>query len=298
MSGREPDPGGGRSLVRALRDGLVLAPGVFDGFSAMLAARSRAAAVYLSGYAVAASRHGLPDAGLTGLAELLAAVETVRRVCPLPVVADADTGYGGLLNVQHTVRELEARGVSAVQIEDQEMPKRCGHTRGKHVVDRREMQAKIEVAVETRTSDELLVVARTDARSTHGLDEALARARAYRAAGADLVFVEAPEDEREVERIAGELDMPLVLNVVPAGMRTPPLPARRLAELGFAMAVYPGLLALPALGAMRDALDGLFAEGVAPPPPAGLDPHELVGFPRVWHDEARWQERSAPVVPA
>lgn len=280
------------SLPALLAGGrLVQAPGVFDGLSAMLVQQSPAPAAYLSGYAVAASRAGLPDAGLTGLRELLDTVAVVRGRCDKPLIVDADTGYGGLLNVQHTVRELEQLGIAAVQLEDQEMPKRCGHTRGKHLVECSEMQAKIAVAAETRADAGLLIVARTDARAVEGLDAALARARAYREAGADVLFVEAPESREELRRIAGELDGPLLVNVVPAGMRTPPLPAEELRALGFAIAIYPGALALAAVGAMDGALRRLLMDGTQAAPT--VDVHALVGFGAVWADEERWQERFA-----
>lgn len=280
--------------ARALRDRLsagpmVVAPGVFDGFSALLAERSGAQAAYLSGYAVAASRYGLPDAGLVGLREMLDAIAVVRGACHAPLVADADTGYGGLLNVQHTVRAYEALGVAAIQLEDQELPKKCGHTQGKRLVPVEEVCAKVAVAAEAR--EEMLVIARTDARALEGLDAALGRARAYRRAGADVLFVEAPESEAELVRVAAELEGPVLVNVVPAGMRTPPLPVARLEELGFALAIYPGVLALAAVGAMHEALQALLATGEQLAPTIPLDPHELVGFPAVWADEARWQAR-------
>lgn len=283
------DPG---LRVRIDQGDLVVAPGVFDGFSAMLAQRSNFAAVYLGGYAVSGSRYGLPDAGLVGLREMLDAIAVVRRVCDKPMIADADTGYGGLLNVQHTVREYEALGVSAIQLEDQEMPKRCGHTQGKRVIGANEMAAKIDVAIETRRSDDCLIIARTDSRAALGLDEAIRRGRLYRSAGADVVFVEAPESFDEIARVAAEIEGPLLINVVPRGFRTPETDVAELRRLGFNLAIYPGLLAVAGMGAMDAALERLLARGDVDPdggPP--FSPHELVGFPDVWADEARWQQR-------
>lgn len=283
-------PAGLRDLIRA--GGFVAAPGVYDGFSAMLAQRYDFEAVYMSGYSVAASRYGLPDAGLVGMAQMLDAVRVIRRVCDKPLIADADTGYGGLLNVQHTVREYEAAGASAVQLEDQEMPKKCGHTKGKRVVDAEEMAAKIEVAAEARRSDGFLIVARTDSRAGLGLDEALRRGRLYREAGADVVFVEAPQSLEEMERVGAELEGPLLINMVPRNFLTPETPVDRLKEMGFGVAIYPGLMAFPAVGAMQSALERFLVEGeVDPKAGPTISPHDLVGFPAVWADEERWQLR-------
>lgn len=274
------------------RGTFVAAPGVYDGYSAMLARRYDFGAVYMSGYSVAASRYGLPDAGLVGMSEMLDAVRVIRRVCDKPLIADADTGYGGLLNIQHTVREYEEAGASAIQLEDQEMPKKCGHTKGKRVVEAREMAAKIEVAVEARHGDGFLVVARTDSRASLGLEEAIRRGRLYRKAGADVVFVEAPQSLEELERVGSDLEGPLLVNVVPRGFLTPETSVARLEKMGFGIAIYPGLMAFPAVGAMQEALER-FLDGGEADAGAGptISPHELVGFPAVWEAEERWQRR-------
>lgn len=273
----------------------VAAPGVFDGFSAMLAQRSACKAVYMGGYCVAASRWALPDAGIIGLAEMLDAIRVLRRACDKPLIADGDTGYGGLVNIQHTVREYEKAGVNAVHFEDQEMPKRCGHTQGKRVIPAEEMAMKIAVAVETRGSDDFLIIARTDSRQMLGLDEALRRVRLYQEAGADLLFVDAPESFEEVERIAAEGPRPAMINMVPPrDFKTPQISARRLHEMGFALGIYPGMLVSPGLAAMEASLDRFFETGEMDPAAPGVSPHELVGFPRVWADEARWSARFSP----
>lgn len=284
------------TLRQRIEEGAVVAaPGVYDGFSALVARELAPPAVYLSGYLVAASRHGLPDAGLIGLAEMLDAIRLVRRVCPLPLIADADTGYGGLLNVQHTVREYERAGVAAIQLEDQEMPKKCGHTRGKRVVPATEMAAKVSVAAEARTSDDLLIIARTDALATHGLDEALERIARYAEAGADVVFVDALTSPEELAAVGAAGGAPKMVNVTPPTPEfvTPPASLDELGTLGFSIAIYPGMLAWPALGAYEHALRGFAADGrqVIPAPSASFDVHELVGFEAVWEDERRWQER-------
>lgn len=278
----------------------VAAPGVHDGFSALLAGQFPFSAVYMSGYCVAASRFGLPDAGLIGLSDMLQVLTLIRKCTNKPIIADADTGYGGLLNVQHTVRAYEAAGASAIQIEDQEMPKKCGHTKGKRVIDAAEMAAKVAVAIESRRNDDLLVIARTDALATHGADEAIRRARLYRRAGADVVFIDALTDAALVRRVGEELGQegPLMINITPPapGFVTPEATPSELAEMGYAIAIYPGLFATSALAAMEAAAthflaSGLHPEGSAPRQSA----HDLVGFPRVWDDEARWRARFAQV---
>lgn len=271
----------------------IIAPGVFDGFSAMLANRTGFDALYMTGYGVSASRYGLPDAGLTTLTDMLAALHIIRPLTDLPIIADADTGYGGLLNVRHTVRCYEAAGANAIQIEDQEIPKKCGHTLGRRVIPMPDMVAKVHVAVEARRSPETLIIARTDARTAHGLDEAIARAQAYARAGADILFVESPESEAEMIRIGGEVNAPLLANMVPKGARTPELPAARLKELGFDIAIYPGVGFGAALGAMEQADAYLKQNGVSdvngPTSLAGA--HTLTGFPEVWALEKDWDTR-------
>ncbi len=271
----------------------IIAPGVFDGFSAMLANRAGFDAVYMTGYGVSASRYGLPDAGLTTLTDMLGALQIIRPLTNKPIIADADTGYGGLLNVRHTVRRYEAAGASAIQIEDQEIPKKCGHTLGRRVIPMADMVAKVQVAVEARLSPETLIIARTDARTGHGLDEAIARAQAYARAGADILFVESPESEAELARIGREIDAPLVANMVPKGARTPEIPAARLQELGFDMAIYPGVGFGAALGAMEKAYAYLRQNGVSDDngPTSLTSTHTLTGFPEVWELEKDWDAR-------
>jgi len=273
----------------------VSAPGVHDGTSALLADRLPFNSVYMSGYCVASSRFGLPDAGLIGLSDMLQVVTLIKRCTAHPLIADADAGYGGLLNVQHTVREYERGGVAAIQLEDQEAPKKCGHTKGKRVVDRRDGVARIEVAAESRS--DMLVIARTDALATHGVDEAIERCRLYRRAGADVVFVDAMDSVETIRRVSGELaaDGPLMINVTPPipGFVTPELPRGDLAALGFAIAIYPGLFMSPSLRAMEVAGRAFLDRGCQDKGESGarINGHELVGFPQVWADEERWQRR-------
>jgi 2,3-dimethylmalate lyase len=283
------------SLAARVADGHFLwAPGVFDGFSAMVANRSAAPAIYIGGYCVAASRYGLPDAGLIGLNDMVAVIELVSALTDKPIIADADTGFGGLLNVQRTVREYERLGVQAIQLEDQEMPKKCGHSSGKRVVEADEMTAKISVAIESRRTDSTLIIARTDSRSIYGLDDAISRGLAYRQAGADIIFVEAPNNDDEVRQICCEIPGPKMINVAPkaTGFVGLELGRSELATLGVSIAIYPGLLAGPSLGAMEHELNHL-ADHEAPlgahPPTFNL--HDLVGFGAVLRDEHRWSER-------
>lgn len=277
-----------------LPTGFIQAPGVFDGVSALLAERSAFPVLYVTGYGVAASRYGLPDAGLIGLGEMLDAIMVIRACTTKPLIADADTGYGGLLNVQHTVRSYARAGVAAIQLEDQDSPKKCGHTQGKRVVNRAEAIARIEVACEARSSTTVAIVARTDSLATHGFSEAMARAEAFRTAGADYVMIDALETSEQIRAVGSAFRGAALINLTPAGanFRTPQFNAGALEEMGFAIAIYPALLATPAWDAMDLSLGTLRDTGYQPTPrPDALSPHELVGFPAVWADEARWQQR-------
>jgi 2-methylisocitrate lyase-like PEP mutase family enzyme len=272
----------------------VVAPGVYDMVSAMIADRLGFAALYMTGYGVSASHLGRPDAGLVTYRDMVERARTIAGAIGRPLIADADTGFGGLLNVRETVRGYEAAGVAAIQIEDQESPKKCGHTPGRRVVPLREACRRIEVAVEARRDSETLIVARTDARTSQGLGEALARARAFAAAGADVLFVEAPESEAEFERIGGELGgHALLANIVPTG-RSPAIPAERLKRYGFAIAIHPVAGLVAAAAAIRATYEHLAAhgdcEGAAAPRLSMAELHDLVGFPDVWDFEKRWAE--------
>jgi 2-methylisocitrate lyase-like PEP mutase family enzyme len=264
------------------RPGLLVVPGAHDAVAARVIEAAGFEAVYMTGYGVSASRVGVPDVGLADLSEMLDGLRALRRAVSVPICADADTGFGGPLNVRRTVREYEAAGASAIQIEDQLHPKRCGHLPEREVVPPREMVHRIEVAVEARRSDDLLVIARTDARTRLGIDEALERARLYAEAGADLLFVESPETEDEMKRIAGELPRPTVVNLVEGG-RTPLLTHTRLAELGFKIALHPVTALLASVHAMRDALATLREHGDPEAASSTLESFEdastLLGFP-------------------
>jgi len=237
-----------RALV-AKKQGLVV-PGAYDGVSARLVQDAGFPAVYMTGYGTAASRLGLPDLGFAGLGEMVDHARNLAAVLDVPLIADADTGYGNALNVRRTVQAYEAAGVAALHIEDQIAPKRCGHLAGHQVVPRGEFAGKIRAAVEARTDPDLLVIARTDAISAVGFDEALRRGEAAVKAGADVLFIEAPRTEAQVAEVARAFDTPLLYNYAPGG-RSPLLPFARLRELGFAIILLPVDTLLVAVQAMR-----------------------------------------------
>ncbi|MGB8154786.1 MAG: isocitrate lyase/PEP mutase family protein, partial [Pseudolabrys sp.] len=199
------------------RGEFVVAPGVFEMLSARIADRMGFRALYMTGYGISASYLGLADAGIATYTDMVSRARTIAEGIATPLIADADTGFGGLINVRHTVRGYEAAGVQAIQIEDQEMPKKCGHTPGRRVIPVDDMVRKIEVALDARTRQDTLIIARTDARTSLGLDEAIHRGKAYAKAGADIIFVEAPESEEEFRRVGGEIDAWLLANMVPTG---------------------------------------------------------------------------------
>ncbi|MGH7343820.1 MAG: isocitrate lyase/PEP mutase family protein, partial [Candidatus Rokuibacteriota bacterium] len=237
-----------RTLV-AKKQGLVV-PGAYDGISARLVQDAGFPAVYMTGYGTAASRLGLPDLGFAGLGEMADHARNLAAVLDVPLIADADTGYGNALNVRRTVQTYEAAGVAALHIEDQITPKRCGHLSGHQVVPRSEFVGKIRAAVEARTDPDTMIIARTDAISAIGFDEALWRGEAAAKAGADVLFIEAPRTEAQVERVARAFDTPLPYNYAPGG-RSPLLPFTRLRELGFAIILLPVDTMLVAVQAMR-----------------------------------------------
>jgi 2-methylisocitrate lyase-like PEP mutase family enzyme len=275
------------------RGQFVVAPGVFDMISAMLAQRVGFDAVYASGYWLTASYLGIPDAGIATYTDMLARVAKVVEKSTVPVIADADTGFGGLLNVHHTVRGYERAGVSAIQIEDQEFPKKCGHTPYRRVVPMAEMVAKVRVAVEARSDPNLLIIARTDARTGYGFDEAVERGRAYATAGADIVFVESLQSDDEMRRACAAIDKPLMANMSDGG-KTPIRPANELQALGYSLAIFPAMAALSASAAIERAMRNLKANGTSLSPDVPLFSFDefcrMVGFGDVWAFEEKWKD--------
>jgi 2-methylisocitrate lyase-like PEP mutase family enzyme len=262
----------------------VLAPGAYDALSARLVERAGFPAVYMTGFGASASLLGRPDVGLLSFDEMAGHARRLAQAVSVPLIADADDGYGNPLNVMRTVREYAAAGVAALHIEDQVAPKRCGHMEGKDVIESAEMVEKVRSAVEARGDGELLIIARTDARAVEGLDAALERARRYREAGADALFVEAPETEQEIEAVAAAFpDVPLVFNWVDGG-KTPQLPLERIRELGFALVIYPVTTLFAAARAVADALDRL-GDHEVPSFDAFTD---MIGLPEMRALEARF----------
>ncbi len=272
----------------------ILAPGVFDLISALIADRHDFKALYVTGYGTVASYLGLPDAGLATYRDMLERISQIVKMTIKPVIADADTGYGGLLNVRHTVRGYEDAGVTAIQIEDQEFPKKCGHTPDRRVIPLADMVQKIRVASDSRSSADFLIIARTDARTSLGLDEALRRGEAYREAGADVVFIESPESEEEMRQISDRIDAPLFANMVNGG-RTPILSADRLKELGFSIAIHPALGFLSMGAALQKSYGDLAANGITSP---DIDLYsfsefnKLLGFEGIWAFDRKYAEIS------
>lgn len=217
---------------------ILVAMGVHDPFTALIAQRAGFEAFYHGGYAAAAHHHGLPDIGLVGLAEMAESVRRVTSVTNTPVIADCDTGYGDVPSVRRTVAEMEAAGAAAVQFEDQEFPKRCGHLEGKRVIPRDEMVLKIRAAAAIRRSPDTVIIARTDALAPLGLEEAIDRCNAYAEAGADLLFVDAPRTPAQMAEIARRVDGPMLANMSETG-RTPALSADELQELGYRVVIFP-----------------------------------------------------------
>lgn len=264
------------------RPGIRIMPCCFDALSARLIERAGFELTFMSGFAVSAARAGLPDTGLLSYGEVVDVGQAITAAISLPVIGDGDTGYGNAVNVKRTVRGFARAGFACVMIEDQLAPKRCGHTRGKAVVGRREAAARIQAAVDAREELrgeglEILVMARTDARATHGLDEALDRARAFEQIGVDLLFVEAPRTEAEMERVGRALSLPLMANLVEDG-DTPWLAPARLDELGFKIVAYPLALLSASVRSMRDALEQLREGRPAERRVSFPELREIVGF--------------------
>ncbi|HKU47793.1 MAG TPA: isocitrate lyase/PEP mutase family protein [Burkholderiales bacterium] len=280
-------------LARRLKEpGLVVAPGVFELISAKIADRMGFDCLYLTGYGMVASHLGLPDAGIATYSDMVGRVAQIGAMTQTPFIADADTGYGGLLNVQHTVRGYEAAGACGIQLEDQEFPKKCGHMLGRRVIAAGEMAAKVRVARDSRSSADFLIVARTDARTALGLDEALRRAEAYLAAGADVLFVESPETPEEMRKICETFKgVPLLANMVHGG-RTPLLSTKDLEDIGYKIAIFPPLGFL-AMGAALEKAYGELQSGqpISVPLYDFQKFSEMMGFDWVAEFDRKYRDR-------
>ncbi len=271
----------------------IAAPGIFDGISVRIAEAMGFDALYMTGYGTVGSHLGLPDAGLASYRDMVERVKVFTSIAKTPMIADGDTGYGGLLNVEHTVRGYEGAGAAGIQIEDQEFPKKCGHTPMRRVIPLEDMLKKIKVAVSARDSDDFLIVARTDARTGHGLDEAIRRGEAFAKAGADIVFVESPESVEEMEKIGTSIDAMLLVNVVEGGS-TPVLPAADYQSIGYNIAIYPGAGFL-AVGAALKSVYTQIKEtgssiGAEAPLADFMEFSRSMGFEDVWDFEKQWAD--------
>ncbi len=279
------------SVLRQLLagQGIVVAPGAHDALTAKIIEKVGFPAVYMTGYGQAASHLGKPDVGLLTMSEMVSRAANIVEAVGIPVIADADTGFGNAINVMRTVREYEKAGVAAIQLEDQVAPKKCGHMTGRQVVPQAEMVGKIKAAVDARRDADLVIIARTDARTVHGLDEALTRAKAYEEAGADILFVESPESIEEMKRITAGFTVPVLANMVEGG-RTPLLPVPELAAIGYQLVIYPTASTYTVTLAITRLMEQLKATGTT----AGMldqmiafsEFNELIGLPQIRETEA------------
>ncbi len=291
LSGPAAPRAGLRELLAG--PGPVIAPGSYDALSARLVEQAGFDVVYMTGFGSTASLIGRPDVGLLSAAEMVDNARRIVAAVDVPVIADADTGYGNAINVLRTIGLYEQAGVAGVHLEDQVLPKKCGHMSGKAVIGVDEMVGKICAAVAARRDPDFLLIARTDAAAVEGLDAAVARARAYAAAGADVLFVEAPTSSDDIARVADELRdvAPLVFNWAEGG-RTPPLSLDRITELGFSLVLYPIGTLLAATAGIRAFLETLKADGTPAAALPGLPTFDgftdLIGLPEIRHLEARF----------
>jgi len=270
----------------------IAAPGIFEMISARIADSMDFDALYMTGYGTVASYLGVPDAGLATYSDMVNRVDRICEITEKPLIADGDTGYGGLLNVEHTIRGYERAGAAVIQLEDQEFPKKCGHTPGRRVIPIEDAVAKIKVAVDSRDSKDFLILARTDARGGYGLDEALKRGEAFAEAGADIIFIESPQSVEEMERVGQTFKgMPMLANMVEGGL-TPILPQAELERIGYSIAIYPatGFLAMGAV--LKKVYQQILETGSSIDAPVELEDFQyfsrLMGFQNVWDFEKKW----------
>lgn len=276
--------------------GIIVAPGAYDALSARLATQAGASVVYMTGFGVSGAGFGLPDIGLVSAAEMAERVRVIAAsAAPVPLIADGDNGHGGPLNAARLTRAYEQAGAACIQIEDQVLPKRCGHMEGKEVIALEEAAAKIRAAAEARTSAAFKIMARTDARATHDLDEALRRGEAFLRAGADILFIEAPRDEAEMRKVADTFKgVPLVANIVEDG-KTPYLGAKALEELGFKIALFPVSALLAVTERLQVVYDTLMkGEGLSASEPRVTFQryNELIGLGDMLADAAAISEKT------
>jgi 2-methylisocitrate lyase-like PEP mutase family enzyme len=272
---------------------ILIAPGVHDMVSLRLADTFGFDALYMTGYGTVASSLGLPDAGLATFSQMLEKVSMMADMANSPLIADGDTGYGGLLNIRHTIRGYENAGVVAIQLEDQEFPKKCGHTPGRRVIPMDDMVRKIQVASDSRTEENFLIIARTDARTSMGIDEALRRGEAYARAGADILFIESPESIEEMQKIGKAFDLPVLANMVDTG-KTPVLSKQELQAIGYRLAIFPVTSLLASVKAMYQVYAQFKSSGssvnIGDQLYAFTELSKLMGFQDVWDFEKKYAE--------
>ncbi len=282
--------------MRALfkQGGLIVAPGAHDALTAKMVAKAGFEAIYMTGYGQSASHLGCPDVGLMTMSEMLMRASAFVDATGLPIVADADTGFGNAINVMRTVRAYEKAGVAVIQLEDQVSPKKCGHMIGREVIPASEMVGKIKAAVDARVDPDFMIMARTDARTILGIDEAIERGIKYKEAGADIIFIESPESEEEMARINKEIEGYTLANMVEGG-RTPLLHNSRLEELGYNLVVYPTASTYTTTKAMLDLMDTLKKDGTTANVIDKMVPfaqfNELIGLPAIRELEAKFADR-------
>jgi 2,3-dimethylmalate lyase len=283
-----------RQLLR--QPGIIVAPGAYDCLTAKLIEREGFPVVYMTGAGTAVTRVGKPDLGLASLTEMLANASAIASTIRVPLIADADTGYGGALNVYRTVQEYEKAGVAALHIEDQAFPKRCGHLDGKEVVPLAEMVVKLRAACDARTDEDLMIIARTDALAVTGLDDTLRRCAAYAEAGADVLFVEALRTQEEIDRVRREVDVPLLYNFVEHG-KSPLIPVAQLEALGFKIVIFPGSLMLSvctlAQRILRDIRQHGTTASLLGEMVSVVDLFNLMGMQEALDLDAKWSENPA-----
>ncbi len=267
---------------------LIVTPCCHDALSAKLIEQADFPLAFMSGFGVSAARLGLPDTGQISVSEMIDQARNIANVTSIPIIGDGDTGHGSAVNVKRTVNAYANAGMACVMIEDQQSPKRCGHTKGKQVVDRQEAEARISAAVNARNEGaDILILARTDARGTHDLDEAIARARVFREIGADMTFIEAPRSIAEMQRICVEVEGPKMANMLEGGL-TPFLSPAELEKLGFSIATYPFTGLMASINAMQAAFAAL-KTGMPPAPSMGFDELQtVVGFDEFYAEEEKY----------
>ncbi|MEA4901056.1 isocitrate lyase/PEP mutase family protein [Desulfitobacterium sp.] len=270
---------------------ILVAPGAHDALTAKIIEKTGFSAVYMTGYGQAASHLGTPDVGLLTMTEMLARANNFASAVDIPVIADGDTGFGNAVNVMRTVRQYEMAGVAAIQLEDQVAPKKCGHMTGRQVIPMEEMVGKIKAAVEARQNPDFVIIARTDARTVHGIDEAIRRGKAYEEAGADVIFIESPESVEEMKMITSNFNVPVLANMVEGG-RTPLLTTNELEGIGYNLVIFPTASTYITAQAMKNLMEELKAKGTTKGLMDQMIPfpefNKMIGLPEIREIEAKY----------